>query len=168
MAKKYFSNEEEEESKVERINSKLLMTAMMGICGCLTLWPGLLILDRLDIEVFELPTSRADVLSLAIPAMMDTLYTTSFIVGISMTDPVFMAVAQLFVIPVSFFYDVMFDGLIITLFAALGTMLIFFGFLLMELPIRKYMARRFDNEDRFRHYSDAAEEDCQLSLRSTY
>jgi len=138
---KYFSNEQDknEENKLNKVNSKLFMTAIIGILCLLTMWPGIFILNWTKVEIFEFPTSKADKLSIVLPAIMDTLYATAFIVGISLTNPVFMAVAQLLVVPITFFYDVMFNGLTITFMAMSGTVCIFIGFLLMELPITKYI-----------------------------
>ena len=134
FGKKYFSNkhdeDEEEESKMNKINSKLFMTAIIGFCGCLTLWPGLFILHWTQVEEFELPSTNDEVLSIAVPAIMDTVYAAAFIVGISVMDPVFMAVAQIFVVPVSFIFDVVFNGLVISVFAVVGSLLILIGFLL--------------------------------------
>ena len=136
VGKKHFSNDND--SKLDKVNSKLFMEAMIGFLCFFTLWPGILILTWTEIETFQLPKSKADILSIVIPAIMDTLYAGAFIVGIAMTNPVFMAVAQLLVIPVGFMYDVMFNGLTITFFGVFGTLFILIGFLMMELPIKKY------------------------------
>eukprot|EP01084_Bolivina_argentea_P248386 415464_1 len=135
--KKYFENSDNK-SKLENVNSKLLMQGIMGILCFLTLWPGMFVLDWTQIEVFELPKTQTDMLSIVLPSIMDTVYAGAFIIGISLTNPVFMAVCQLLVIPITFLYDVIFNGLKITYMGVLGTLFILVGFLLMELPLAKY------------------------------
>ena len=135
VGKKHFSKKDD--TKLDKINSKLFMQAMMGILCFFTLWPGLLILSLTGIEKFELPQNKADILSIVIPGLMDTCYAAAFIVGIALTNPVFMAIAQLLVIPVSFVYDAIFNGLTVTVLGVLGSLTIIIGFLVMELPIKK-------------------------------
>ena len=148
VGKKHFEgNNHEKHARLNKVNSKLLMEGMMGVICFLTLWPGIFLLNWTEIEVFELPTARADILCVVVTAAMDCVYVAAFIIGITLTNPVVMAVAQLLIIPISFLWDALFNGLNITLMGILGTMLILIGFLLMELPIHKYIKRLMNKEE---------------------
>ena len=122
---------------ITTINSKLLMEGMMGLSCLLTLWPGIIIVHYLQIETFELPKNKMDILSIIAPSFMDTIYIGSLVIGISFTNPVFMSISQLLVIPITFLYDVVFNKLTVTSMAVAGTIFVFIGFLLMQIPIAK-------------------------------
>lgn len=128
-------------TRLDKINSKVFMQAMMGIASIFTFWPGILILDVAKVEEFRLPQNKDEMLVLLIPALMDTVYAGALIIGIALTNPVFIAVAQLLVIPAGFMYDSMFNGLTVSAMAIVGSVLILIGFLIMELPVQKYVAR---------------------------
>ena len=138
---KYFNDiGDKSGSFLNRISSNLLMQGLMGICCIFTFWIGIPILHFSGIEPFELPQNTADVLVLVLPACMDMVFVCALIIGISLTNPVFMAVAQLMVIPGGFLYDWAFNDLTISKMAILGSVFIFIGFLIMELPLQKYIA----------------------------
>jgi len=123
-----------------KVISKLFMQGVMGtICLC-TFWTVIPILHYLGIEEFRFPENMDEAIVLLVPAMMDTVFCSALVIGISLTSPVFMAVAQLLVIPVGFMYDSCFNGLEIEAMAILGSVFIFIGFLIMELPVQSYIA----------------------------
>ena len=137
---KYFSQSTQsiQANKKDIINSKIFLQALIGICCLCTMWIGIIILHLLGIETFELPKTKQDILIIGVPAIMDTIYAAAFIIGICVMNPVFIAVFQLLVIPITFIYDITFNGLSITTMSVCGALFIFVGFLLMELPITKY------------------------------
>lgn len=142
VSTKYYSNiGDNPHTPLNTINSKLLMQGVMGICCIFTFWIGIPILHFSGYETFELPRTRSEVLVLLIPAVMDMLFVCALIIGISLTNPVFIAVAQLMVIPVGFLYDSIFNGLTVSAMAIVGSVLIFIGFMIMELPVQKYVTR---------------------------
>ena len=141
---RYFSNIGDSSSLLERVKSQIFMQGLMGAMCLLTFWPGILILHFAGIEPFEQPQNRADILVLAIPSCLSLLFVTSLLNGIAFTNPVFIAVSQLMVIPVGFLWDVVFNGLTISAMAVLGAVFILIGFLIMELPTEKYAARLLD------------------------
>ena len=125
----HFSNLRPDASgRQTQISDKVWMQELMGVRCALSLWPGLLILDFAGIEPFELPRGGADVLSLALPAVMDTVYASALIIGISLTNPAVMAVAQLLVVPVGFVYDAVVH-LCVTFMGVLGAVFILIGIL---------------------------------------
>eukprot|EP01083_Nonionella_stella_P023824 65890_1 len=127
-ARKYFSPHED---TLGKITSKLFMQGMIGLLTILTLWPGILILNAANIEPFKVP-NKSDLTDMALLCVMDTVYSGAIMVGISATNPVFMAITQLFVIPLTLSYDVLINGLTMTFLSVLGGIFIVGSFIVME------------------------------------
>jgi len=140
VGSKYYSNiGGGSDTGLNRVNSKVFMQGFCGlICFC-SFWIGIPILHFCGIEPFALPQSREEWLVLVVPACMDIVFVCALVIGISLTNPVFIAVSQLLVIPLGFVYAALFDGLVVSQMAILGSICIFIGFLIMELPVQKYI-----------------------------
>eukprot|EP01084_Bolivina_argentea_P212411 361076_1 len=138
---KYFinTNKKVKYTKFDRVSDMLFMQGMIGILCILTIWPGIFVLDLAKIEIFELPKNNNDIICIVVTAILDTTYATALIAGIAFTNPVFFAVTQLLVVPITFLCDVFFNGFEITFMAIAGTFFIVTGFIFMEVPIKKYI-----------------------------
>merc|ERR1712113_1242660 len=118
------------------------MGFMQGFCGIncfVSFWIGIPILHYSGIEEFALPQNREEWTVLIVPACMDLVFVCALVIGIALTNPVFIAVSQLLVIPLGFMYAAYFDGLIVSTEAIGGSICIFIGFLIMELPVKQYI-----------------------------
>jgi len=126
-------------SEFESVKMMLFMQSMMGLFCLLTFWPGIFIVDKIGLETFELPRNKADVIGIAVACGMDFVWGATFILGISLTNPVLMAMCGLLVIPLTFIVDIALFDLEITGMTIIGCILIVIGFTLMEAPIVKFI-----------------------------
>jgi len=116
------------------VQSALFMQGFNGILALLTLWPGFFIVHLMDIEPFELPSSKEDIFAILIPIAIGLVYSNGVLIGLMVTDPVFVAVMLLLVIPGTYIVDWTFQHLSVAWTAVTGSALIVIGALLLEIP----------------------------------
>ena len=137
---KYYGDKYFDQRRI--VQDTLYFQFMMGIWTIFTMWPFFFLFDWTGIETFVWPNGRDEWLSVILPIGLDIIFTAAFFTGISLTNAVIVAMGTLLVIPVTFFADVIWHGYTITLSAVIGSLLIFIGFLLMEVPIIKYVRKK--------------------------
>merc|ERR1719499_1580438 len=115
------------------MQSALFMQGFLGVLAPFVLSPGIVFLHYMDVEPFEMPSSKDDVLSLVVPSMILLVYFAALVVGIAVTDAVFMSVMQLLVIPGTYLSDYVCHHVSVALPAVFGSVLIVLGALLLEL-----------------------------------
>mmetsp|Transcript_59255 Transcript_59255/g.72470 ORF Transcript_59255/g.72470 Transcript_59255/m.72470 type:complete len:436 (-) Transcript_59255:73-1380(-) len=129
------------------VEDSLLCLAMMGISTLMFCWPMFIILN-FNIEPFSFPPTLSDTMGIIATCLGDSLYWAAVLIGISLTDAVFIAMGQLLVIPVSFLADVLFHNLKITFMPVFGSLCIAIGFTLMEVDVKqKYRQLCSKNKD---------------------
>ena len=123
---------EEKEIEEERLSTAFLSTSIMGIFILTTLWPGALILNYFQLEIFEMPTW--DIIGdLTIAQGLGAIQVASSLAGINFTSPLFMGVGSLLLIPTSMITDWLFHDYILPIEAFVGIFFIIFGFLIFCL-----------------------------------
>ena len=137
---KYFGDKYFDQRRI--VQDTLYFQFMMGIWTIFSMWPFFLIFDWTGVEKFKWPNGSEEWLSVILPIVLDLIFTAAFFTGISLTNAVIVAMGTLLVIPVTFFADVIWHDYTITLSAVIGSLLIFMGFLLMEVPVVKYIRKK--------------------------
>lgn len=118
------------------ISDSLFYQFMVGWITIVTMWPFFILLDELGIETFELPHNRDEWISVLLPMSLDLVFAALFYSGISLTNALFMSMASLFVIPMTYLADFLFrhDSNFGSM-TIIGTLLIVFGFVFVEIPL---------------------------------
>eukprot|EP01084_Bolivina_argentea_P158150 275529_1 len=119
------------------IADDFLLMVGIGIFVFIFFWPGLIILHMTGIETFSLPKTTQDILTVILPMLLDAIFVASYMTGITLSGPILMSLGSLTIIPVSFIVDVWLHGLEITIFAVIGSLLIFVSFIVIEIPTHK-------------------------------
>merc|ERR1712187_1020425 len=124
----------------------------MGLSNFLFLWVFFIALDLTGFEKFNLPfeissDSKGCCFSwvtgrILINAVLGSLYTSSFLVGLALTDPLFMSIGLILIIPLQFGTDFALGKISsITVGEGLGCVLIIVGFFLINLPLEKFFKK---------------------------
>ena len=74
---------------------------------------------------------------------MDLVFTAAFFSAINLTNAFIVAMGTLLVVPTSYLADLIWHGYAVTTYAIIGSIFILVGFLLMEIPIVKYIRKKF-------------------------
>ena len=122
------SEDRKQDIQSERLSTSLLCTGAIGLFAFTTLWPGIFLLDFLQIEIFEKP-SLSVINELLLAVTIDGMQNSFSLAGISFTSPLFMSIGGLISIPLSVIGDMIFHQYLIPWFGFIGVLGIFFGFL---------------------------------------
>jgi len=109
-----------------------LFLGFVGLFTFFLFWPGIFILDHLQVEVFEYPTG-ATLWGLVVTVFLDAVFNSSFFVGIYFTSPLFMSVGSLLAIPTSVVVDWILNQYVLPFEAFFGMAMIILGFLGLNL-----------------------------------
>ena len=120
---------EAEKDEKKRYSSSLLATGLIGLFGVLFMWPGIILLDILNIEEFEIPTWTI-IGYLFLAQCLAALQNVAFLIGIHFTSPLFMSVGILLTIPTSILFDWLLHDYILPAVSLCGVFLLCFSFLL--------------------------------------
>lgn len=110
----------------------LLFLGLTGFFVTILFWPGIPILNWLDIEEFEIPSQSTSVL-LFFNILLDTATTFGTFAAISWTSPMFTDIALLLTIPTSVVFDVLIHNYILPSYGWLGVIMLVFGFICLVL-----------------------------------
>eukprot|EP01128_Nolandella_sp_AFSM9_P006866 TRINITY_DN361_c0_g1_i4.p1 TRINITY_DN361_c0_g1~~TRINITY_DN361_c0_g1_i4.p1 ORF type:complete len:350 (-),score=11.01 TRINITY_DN361_c0_g1_i4:132-1181(-) len=110
----------------------LLFLSTVGALGACVFWPGVLVLDRAGVEVFELPSGNQQMeivnyvlLNLGLGVGFNLLLN----VGIVLSTPLFMRVTIMCSIPITFLLDILFFGKAFDYTRLIGGVCVVLGFL---------------------------------------
>jgi hypothetical protein len=109
------------------------------------MWPGLIVLDVIKIEEFELPSWKVLLILLTAQGLA-ALQNAAFLVGVHFTSPLFMSVGLLLTIPASIVCDLIFHSYLMPLVGLFGVSLVCVGFMLFYQS--DYIITNYDE-----HYS---------------
>lgn len=127
IEKKYF----EQETKGKLMDT-LLFQALMGMSVCALAWPGLIVLDALQIEPFAVP-NVLECVALLFSTSMSMIYYGALLIGIAYKGALFMSTGVLLAIPAMFGVDMVLHGLVLTPFTIVGSLCIMIGFAVMQM-----------------------------------
>ena len=119
------------------IADNFLLMVGMGLFAFLCFWPGMFILSAMGVEELVLPKNFDEMFEVLTICAMELVFSGGFMTGIALSGPIFMSLGTLSVIPLSFVADVWLHGLQITVSAVIGSILIIFSFVLIEIPMPK-------------------------------
>ena len=123
--------------KDRQIQDTLLLQSIMGLETLLIWWVLFFIWQWTGLESFELPSTKKQVVSIVFTSIMDLLYNGAYFVGITLLNAFLMAMSSLLVIPISFIALAIIYSDDPTVLGILGAIMIFIGFILLELPFKK-------------------------------
>jgi len=115
-----------------KLMDTLLFQALMGMSAFALAWPGMIVLDALQIEPFELP-NVLECVALLFSTSMSMIYYGALLVGIAYKGALFMSTGVLLAIPAMFAVDMVVHGLVLTLFTVVGSLCIMIGFAVMQM-----------------------------------
>ena len=123
--------------KDRQIQDTLLLQGIMGLETLLIWWIMFFIWDYTKLEPFEIPSEKKQIISIVFTAVVDLFYNLAYFMGITLLNAFLMAMSSLLVIPISFIALVIIYSDKPTVLGILGAILIFVGFVLLELPFKK-------------------------------
>merc|ERR1712048_577181 len=143
-----------------KIADTVVTTGLMGLSNLMFLWVFFIVLHFTGVEKFNFPFEISTSYKyccfswvserILINAALGSLYTSSFLVGITLTDPLFMSIGLILIIPLQFATDFINGKLkTLTMGQGLGCVLIIFGFFIINLPIENYLRKIKDDSKRF-------------------
>lgn len=135
-----------------KIADTVVTTGLMGLSNFLFLWVVFIILDVTGFEKFNLPFEISSDYKgccfsivtgrILINAVLGSIYTSSFLVGVALTDPLFMSIGLILIIPLQFGTDFALGHISsITVGQGLGCGLIIVGFFIINLPMEKFLKK---------------------------
>jgi len=120
-----------QQSKRAKLMDTLLFQALMGMSVFALAWPGLIVLDALQWEPFEVPTVL-ECAALLCSTSMSMIYYGALLVGIAYKGALFMSTGVLLAIPAMFGVDMVVHGMVLTPFTVVGSLCIMIGFTVMQ------------------------------------
>eukprot|EP01088_Endostelium_zonatum_P019277 TRINITY_DN6584_c0_g1_i1.p1 TRINITY_DN6584_c0_g1~~TRINITY_DN6584_c0_g1_i1.p1 ORF type:complete len:421 (-),score=66.98 TRINITY_DN6584_c0_g1_i1:68-1330(-) len=137
--------EEEKLGWRDEVENAVIFLGLVGLSTLLLTWPGIIVVDVIGIEKFEVPHKQA-VIEILLQGLMDSVYNILLLVGILFSSPLFISVGSLLTIPVSVVADyLLHDKLLHGWSNFLGILLIIIGFL--GLNLLELFGKKEDDED---------------------
>ena len=132
-------NETEEMTEVEKVDhgdipleSNFLFLGVTGVVTLLFYWPGIVVLDLLGWETFQLP-NWTQLGLFGVNMILDDINNIALLLAISWTTPLFVGMGSLLNIPVSVLLDVLLHSYLLPWVGFLGVVGIVVGFILLTL-----------------------------------
>jgi len=118
------------------LSDTLMFQCGVGAVNLLLFWPLVVLLHYTEIEPLELQLSRAQIMGVLAPCLMDNLFTAGVLCGIAFCGAMFMAMGMILVVPITFFADIVVlrkqSVDIVNVYSAVGALGIISGFVLIQ------------------------------------
>lgn len=119
-----------------QIEFPMLVSTIIGLGTLLTMWPVFFALNAVESgpfsEPFVLP-NRYQTTMLIVNGFLDSWYYMLLVYGIAITNPVFMSVGVMMVVPTSFVVDFFLHHTVLTVNGWIGVVLVATGFVLLQV-----------------------------------
>ena len=127
---RYFTSEE----SLQIISDSMFLQFLMGVINTITMWPIIVLLNGVNVEKFEVPSNGNEWLSVMAGILLDLVFTGAYFSGISLTSALFMGMASLLVVPMTYLVDVLYHNDTINYITIIASLLIVIGFVFVEIP----------------------------------
>ena len=108
-----------------------LLFGLFGLSNFLLVWPGLFVLNALNVEPLEWPPTHVLEL-LFLNGVLDAVFNVLLVVGITFSSPLFVTCGTMLTIPASILWDFCFHGYELPPLAFAGVAMVIAGFALLN------------------------------------